>query len=139
MTQIKSSFGPLNTILEEILGTVNNANWTKPSSFSPLVNVGEVDNKFFIEIVAPGLQKSDFVVNVENDLLTVNYDKKNNDDDTKKYHRKDFSLASFKRSFNIKQDVDFDNIEATYNNGILTVSLPKKEEEKPTPRTVEIK
>ncbi len=140
MTQIKSNFGTINSILEEIFGNQHTPNWTKPAGFSPLVNVGEDNDHYFIEIVAPGLQKADFAVNIENAMLTVSFEKQTTDvDETKKYHRKDFAITGFKRTFNIEKNIDFDKIEAKYENGILELMLPKKQEEKPTPKTVEIK
>lgn len=140
MTQIKSNFGTINSIFEELFGNQNLPNWNKPSGFSPLVNVGEQDNHYFIEIVAPGLQKSDFSVNIEKDMLTVSYDKsETQENETKKYHRKDFSHVSFKRTFHVEKNVDFDKIEAKYESGVLELLLPKKEEEQPTAKTVEIK
>ena len=140
MTQIKSNFGTINSIFDELFGNQNLPNWNKSTGFSPLVNVGEEEKNYFIEIVAPGLQKSDFTVNIEKDMLTVSYEKsETQEQETKKYHRKDFSQVSFKRTFHVEKNVDFDKIEAKYESGILALILPKKEEEQPTTKTVEIK
>jgi HSP20 family protein len=110
------------------------------SNTLPSVNVVENDEKFRIELAAPGLTREDFKVNVHEDVLTISSEKKTEDAENKEnYTRREFGYASFKRSFNLPETVDSDNIAATYNEGILNVTLPKKEEAKPKePKTIEV-
>ncbi|MCU7694120.1 Hsp20/alpha crystallin family protein [Haoranjiania flava] len=138
MTQVKTNFGTLNNLFEEIFGNTS-PNWTKSEGLLPLVNIAEDDNAYYIEVVAPGLQKSDFGVKVEKGLLVVSYEKKSQEQTGKKYHKKDYALNSFRRSFNVEKTIDINRIEAKYEDGILVLTLPKMEEEKQVQTTIEIK
>lgn len=102
---------------------------------NPLVNISELNGDFFIEVAAPGLNKEDLKVDVDKQLLTVKAEvKKNNESEqTAKYTRKEFGYGSFKRSFTLPESVDTQNINAKYENGILRIHLPQKEEAKPKP------
>jgi HSP20 family protein len=107
----------------------------------PAVNIKEDDNGFHVEVAAPGLSKEDFNVEVENDVLTIYSEKesKNKTEDSD-YMRREFSYSSFKRTFTLPENVvDVDKVKASYNNGVLNISLPKREEVKPKPaRTIKI-
>lgn len=99
------------------------------SSYIPSVNISEHDDKFYVEVAAPGLDKSDFNISVENDTLTVSSEKKSeNTEEKKNYTRKEFSYNSFRRTFSIPDTIDADAISANYEKGILTINLPKKPE-----------
>ena len=85
-------------------------------------------------MAAPGLTKDDFKINIENELLTVSAEKKSEQNEkTEKYTRKEFSLTSFKRSFTLPDFADVEKIAASYENGIMALVIPKKEEAKPKP------
>ena len=108
------------------------------SSFNgtmPAVNVKEDKDKYEVEVAAPGMEKDDFKVNLENDVLTISAEKRNEKtDDKENYSRREFSYQSFKRSFSLPEGhILTDKIEAKYNNGILNIHLPKREEVKPQP------
>lgn len=103
----------------------------------PSVNVKEDDAKFLLEVAAPGLQKENFKVELDDNLLTISAEQKTENaetDEKTKFTRKEFSYTSFKRSFTLDEEtVDAEHIEAKYENGILNISIPKKvkiEEEK---------
>lgn len=107
----------------------------------PSVNIGELEDKFVLEVAAPGLDKSDFNIAIEKGQLTVSATKeeKKDENESGKWARKEFNFSSFKRSFHISDAVNTENISAEYNNGILTINLPKKEEAKAKePKTIEI-
>jgi HSP20 family protein len=106
----------------------------------PAVNVIENENGFKIELAAPGLKKEDFKVNVVENTLTISAEQEAKKEETgEKFTRKEFSYSSFKRSFTLPKTVDGEQISATYNEGILVLALPKKEEAKPKePRLIEI-
>ena len=97
-------------------------NW----SFPP-VNIHETTDAYHVELSVPGRTKEDFIVNVENGLLTVSFEKK---EETKnedyKTVRREFSYRSFKRSFNLDERIDAEKIQAKYENGLLKLLLPKK-------------
>jgi len=114
----------------------NSSNFAGEQSTLPAVNVKENDNEFQIEVAAPGLKKEDFQLHLENGRLTISSEKKDEkvEKDGEKVTRKEFSYQSFQRSFNVAEDVvNADKIAAKYNNGILHVTLPKREEAKPRP------
>lgn len=105
----------------------------------PAVNVVETDEAFKLELAAPGFDKQDFKVNIENDFLTVTASREtNNEEQNERYTRREFSVASFKRSFKLPKTVNQEAIAAVYENGILNVTLGKKEEAKPLVKTIEI-
>lgn len=106
----------------------------------PSVNVVENEENFRIELAAPGLTRADFKVNVHEDVLTISSEKQAENEEAKEnYTRREFSYASFTRSFNLPETVDSDKIAATYNEGILNVTLPKREEAKPKePKMIEV-
>jgi HSP20 family protein len=105
----------------------------------PAVNVVETDDSFKLELAAPGFDKQDFSVNIENDLLTVSATRETKSEETKeRYTRREFAVASFKRSFKLPKTVNQDAISAVYENGILSVTLDKKEEAKPVVKTIQI-
>jgi HSP20 family protein len=105
---------------------LNDSEW----SSSPAINIAEDQNGFTIEVAAPGLGKDDFKINVEKRVLEISSEKETK---SEKYHRKEFSYKSFKRTFSLPEYVDVDQIKASYNEGILSVSLPKREEAKEKP------
>jgi len=95
------------------------------------VNISETEKNYQIEIVAPGFEKADFKVSVDDQILTISAEKKNElKEESKKQIRKEHSYRSFKRSFTLDEKTDVAGIDAKYVNGILTLDLPKKEEVK---------
>ena len=119
----------------------SNRNFSETDTTLPAVNVKEKENGFEIEMSAPGLKKEDFNVELNNSVLTISCEKKEEDetkDEDEKYTRREFSYQSFSRSFNLPDTVDYEKIDAKYEDGILTLSVPKKEEVKPSPKRIEI-
>ena len=121
-------------------GGVSNMN--KIGFNTPAVNIRENEDSFVVELAAPGLNKEDFNVELDNDVLSISTEKEVNNevkDENGKYTRKEFGYTSFKRSFSLPETIKGDAIEATYTNGILMITLPKKEEAKIQPkRLIEI-
>lgn len=110
----------------------------------PAVNIKETAENFELEVAAPGLQKKDFSVELDNDKLIISANKsmkKEESDESNNYTRREFSYTSFKRTFAIsEQSVKSDEISAKYNNGVLYLKLPKADRIKAKPsRTIEIK
>ena len=95
----------------------------------PAVNISERPNDFLIEVAAPGIGKEDFKVSVENGVLTIGAEKKEEKkDENSRYTRREFSYSTFKRSFSLPEHVDADKIAASHRDGVLTLTLPKREE-----------
>ncbi len=95
----------------------------------PAANVKENEKEFTIDLAAPGLNKKDFQINLENGYLIISSEKKEEiekvEDD---YTRREYSYATFSRSFMLPESINLDKIKANYDNGVLTLKLPKKEE-----------
>ena len=111
------------------------SNFSSTNTSLPAVNVKETIDEFVIELAAPGMDKKDFKVNFKNNVITISSEKENNKEEkNENYTRREFSYQSFQRSFTVPENaVLSDKIEAKYNNGILHVTLPKREEVKPQP------
>jgi len=107
----------------------------------PAVNVKENTDGFHLALAAPGYNKEEIEVKIDDNVLTISSEKKEETiaAEGEKFTRKEFKYAAFKRTFTLPETVDAAKIEANYDNGILNVSIPKKEEAKPLPaRTIEI-
>ena len=113
----------------------NLSNFSSTNTSLPAVNVKETEDEFTIEVAAPGMTKKDFKISFHNNVLTVSSEKKEEKEDKNdNYTRKEFSYQSFQRSFTVAQNaVDGEKIGAKYNDGILRITLPKREEIKPKP------
>lgn len=106
----------------------------------PSVNIIEGKEDFRIEVAVPGLDKKDFKIDLNNNVLVISSEKEvKNEQNDEKYMRKEFSYSSFQRSFTLPNSVDAEKINAAYKDGVLNVTIPKKEDakEKP-PRTIKI-
>ena len=102
---------------------------------TPAVNITEKENAFHLELVAPGKEKKDFDVELEEDILSIstNSDSGTVEDNTQ-FTRREFDYASFNRSFRIPETIDTKNIKANYKNGLLSIVLPKRKEAIPEPK-----
>jgi HSP20 family protein len=105
----------------------------------PAVNIKDEKDKYIVEFAAPGLKKEDFKVDLDNYVLTVSSEKKQeNQEKESNYTRREFVYSSFSRSFTLPRTVNIEKIKADYAHGILTIALPKKEEEVKLTRQIEI-
>jgi HSP20 family protein len=104
------------------------------------VNIRETETQYEIEVIAPGLKKEDFTLSVNRDILTVSFELKEEKTDSrqKSWIRREFSTRSFSRSFTVDHTVDTDKATATYENGILLLNLPKKEEARPISKNITV-
>jgi len=97
-------------------------------SYSPAVNVEETDKEYRIEVAAPGLEKEDMHVSVDDGVLTIKAEKKVEHEDRKdNYIRREFGYNSFSRSFTLPEEVNAEKISAKHKNGVLHIALPKAE------------
>lgn len=102
---------------------------------SPAVNVQQKDDRFIFEMGLPGLSKKDVTINIENNILTVSSAKEM--DKETKYRLREFNYGKFERRFRISDKIDQEKIDAQFKNGVLIITLHKKEEQ--TPKSIEIK
>jgi len=120
----------------------NNSNFSNTNTTLPAVNIRENDQEFIIEVAAPGMNKKDFNISLDNNQLNISSESTNETENNEgSYSRREFSYQSFSRSFRLPVSlIDGDKISAKYEEGILFIHLPKKEEAKPKPsRMISIK
>jgi HSP20 family protein len=125
----------LDRFFEGDLFDWSNRNFSDTNTTLPSVNIKESSEAFDVEVAAPGFSKDEFKIELNNDLLTISSEKKveNEINEGENFTRREFSYQSFNRSFTLPNTVNSDKIGAKYENGILKVSIPKKEEAKPKP------
>ena len=120
----------------------SNRNFSLTNTTLPSVNIKETDDAFHVEVAAPGLEKGDFKIEMNEDQLVIRSEKKRETEskEGEQFTKREFSYQSFCRSFTLPHYTDESKIEASYDNGILKVIIPKKEEAKPRPtRIIEIR
>jgi len=129
----------LEDIFQRDLPSVFTSNFNNGYTL-PKVNIQETPDDFIVEMAVPGLKKSDFNIDIDNQVLSISTEKKEeNEHKEENYTRREFGYASFKRTFTLPESVNEEKINATYNEGILRILLPKKEEAKQKPaRSIKI-
>lgn len=124
-----------NRLFEGDLMDWSNTNFAGADSTLPAVNVRENEDDYLIEVAAPGMKKEDFKVDYDNGRLTISSEfreeDKQNDD---RYTRREYRYRSFQRSFSVPENMVLsEKISANYTDGILNITLPKRDEVKPKP------
>ena len=129
----------LDDIFNRDLPSVFTSNFNTGISL-PKVNIEETADAFIVDMAVPGLKKSDFNLHLDNQLLSISTElKEEKEHEEKNYTRREFGYSSFKRTFTLPESVDEDKIDARYKDGVLSIHLPKKEEAKQKPaRTIKI-
>jgi HSP20 family protein len=127
-------------LLDDIFGEETPSNFGARNAYTPSVNVIEADDEYKIEMAAPGLDKDDFSINVDNHTLTISSEKELKDEEKEgRYVRREFGYNKFQRSFGLPEGVNPDDIKAKHQDGILRVHVPKTEKAKEkAPKTIEI-
>ena len=111
---------------------------TKPSTAGIRTDITDNGTEYLLDAELPGFNKEDITLNIEGDVLVITAKHENNNEEKKdNYLRRERYFGEYRRSFDISQ-IDQENITAKYNNGVLTVNLPKKQEQLPTSRRLEI-
>lgn len=111
-----------------------------PKSKLPAVNIEQLDDHYQVSLVSPGMSKRDFTISLEKNVLTIEGNSNREtvyDDETRKFLRREFSYKSFKRSFQLPENIDESSVKAVYEEGILKVSIPY-DNKKPEDRTIKI-
>ncbi|MBM2839971.1 MAG: Heat shock protein, Hsp20 family [Bacteroidetes bacterium] len=134
-----SVFEPLLNLDREISDILDDGSFGT-SVWTPAVDVAENENEVQVKVELPGVSKDDVKITMQENILTIRGEKKQ-EKETKnsEYHRVERSYGSFQRSFTLPTNVKHDKIEASYNDGVLTVTLPKAEEAKPKQIEVKVK
>jgi HSP20 family protein len=115
------------------------SDWMKRMENVPAVNVVETEKEFEVEMAAPGLDKKDFNITVENGILSITCEKETeNQEDKKNYMRKEYNYTGFSRSFTLPENIKTEKVDARYENGILKLVLPKAVEAKVKPKAIEV-
>jgi HSP20 family protein len=126
-----------NNVFDSLFSEALNKNLT--INKVPGVNILETETDYKIELAAPGLTKEDFQINLKKDTLSVWAEKKTAETEEKKdYTRKEFDYFSFARSFVLPESVDGDKITAEYTNGILNITIGKKDESKSAAKEIKV-
>lgn len=140
------TFRTINQMVDDLLNRNISDLWTNENSFftTPSVNVVETPENFRIDVAAPGVPKETFKINIEKNLLTISANHQTektegNEENNKstRYTRREFNYASFQRSFHLPETIHTEGISANYEQGILTLTLPKAEAKKQV-KTIEI-
>ena len=107
----------------------------------PAVNITEQKNEYHVSLAAPGMKKEDFNIDVDGNMLTISSEKEESTEEKeKKFTRKEYSYSSFSRSFTLPEEINKEKIEARYEDGVLKITLPRKEEaKKPAAKHIAVK
>ena len=143
MSIVKRNSGVANYAFPSILNEFFNRdglnwgnNYNTEGSSTPAVNIKETAENFTVEMAAPGMEKKDFKIELDGHTLTISSEKQDHreENEGESYNRKEFSYQSFYRTFHLPKDVvDADKIKAKYENGLLHLEIPKREEAKQKP------
>ncbi len=136
-TNSNANFPTLSNWLDDIfnrdLPSVFTSNFNTGITL-PKVNIKETVDAFIVEMAVPGLKKSDFHLDIDNHILSISTEtKEENEIEKENYTRREFGYSSFKRTFTLPESVNDEKIDANYKDGILKILLPKKEEAKQKP------
>ncbi|WP_126972790.1 Hsp20/alpha crystallin family protein [Gynurincola endophyticus] len=138
MTLVKMNNRPFNRHFSDLFDELFNMQTVEQNKI-PAVNISETDQAFQLQLFAPGLKKELFTIKVEDGNLNIGYEHKSEQKtENNKVVRNEFSYKSFKRSFHIADLVDADQISAQYQDGVLTLNLPKTQPVQPAIKQIAI-
>lgn len=137
-------FDPLNELrtLEDRLNRVFSSDLSKDvmSNFTPSINTREGEYAYHIDVDLPGVKKEDISVKVENNVLTLKGERKSKEEvKEENYYKMESSFGSFTRSFTLPDNIDAENIHAENKDGVLEITLPKKEEKNKSVKQIKVK
>ena len=142
MTFVKVNNRPFGNLFNELLNDFPAAarSFGQDLLAFPQTNIHETPEAYHLELNAPGRTKEDFNIKVEQGLLTISFEKKEESAQVEGYKtiRREFEFKSFKRSFSVDDKINVDGIQAKYENGVLKLLLPKKEESKQSAKQINI-
>lgn len=140
LRRANSGYSTFTNLFEDIFSNADNGHIFKNNETLPSVNIAENNDGFKIEFAAPGLTKEEFKIGLDNNVLTVGSEKKEEKEESNEnFTRREFNYSSFTRSFTLPDSANGEKITAEYQNGILNIEIPKREEAKVKPvREIEI-
>jgi len=145
MTLVKFGNGqknyPVNPFFNDVFDSILNDTFIGDKLISrvPAVNIAENENEFHIELAAPGLKKEDFKINLDKNVLSISADKKAEAAEGTKFSKREYNYTSFTRSFTLPETVDHSKINAEYTDGVLKLTVAKREEAKFQSREIAVK
>lgn len=139
-TQDKNLTDLFNLFFNDSYKDLSGANYAATNTTLPAANIKETDKSFIIELAVPGKEKSDFNIELNNNILSISSEIKKEDEvKGEKYTRREYFYGEFKRSFTLPEDIVAEKISAEYTNGELIITIPKKEEKELKPKTIKVK
>ncbi|HET7117560.1 MAG TPA: Hsp20/alpha crystallin family protein [Hanamia sp.] len=141
MTTLKFNQPTLKTLDSFLDSLLNDLPVTNNSNLNfPAVNIAETKDDYELEFNVPGRKKEDFKITIDKNILTVSFEKKEDQkEEGKQFIKREFVTQSFKRSFTLDEKINTEDINASYEDGLLHLTLPKKEEVKVLPKEIAIK
>ena len=134
-----NTFPAFNDLFSDFFEGVVNSDFRRWNNAA--INIREDEGSYFLEVAAPGVKKEDFKLNVEDNVLRISAGtekKEEKQENNGRYTRKEFSFSSFSRSFTLPETINVEAISANYDNGVMYIQLPKREESKPKSREISI-
>ncbi|GAA4321645.1 Hsp20/alpha crystallin family protein [Mucilaginibacter gynuensis] len=138
----KRNNGSLLPVFNDVFDSILNDTFfnDRLTSRVPAANISETEEHFHVELAAPGFKKEDFKINLDRNVLNISVEQRTEDDNQQKsYSKREYSYASWVRSFTLPEIANPENIEATYTDGVLKIDIAKREEAKMVRRQIEIK
>lgn len=132
-------YNGLPSIFSDLLNDEFWGGRTDSYSFKPAVNILENSDNYTIELAVPGFSKDDLKVAIDKNQLTISYESKAEKNESVNYLKRQFGKSNFSRSFELPKNVESDKIEAAHNNGVLSISIPKKAKVEIPVKEVEVK
>jgi HSP20 family protein len=132
---LNKAFEKMPTVFDEYFKPWNewfdNSNFLGRTMNMPAVNITEHKNEYEVSLAVPGMKKDDFKIDIEGNMLTISSEKEENKEEKdKKFTRKEYNFSCFSRSFTLPEEINKEQIEAKYVDGVLKIALPRKEEAK---------
>lgn len=128
----------IDRLFEEFLGSLRRRELGAPRAWLPPVDIYDEGDELVVEMDLPGLKKEDIEIHMDGDTLTVRGERKRPDEERRRYARSERVFGPFERSFSINIPIKVEEVKASYENGVLTLRLPKAEEARPRRIRVEV-
>lgn len=139
MTVVRWRNLPAYDMLDKLMAREMNSGINRSYRMLPATNILEKEDAYVIELAAPGRKKEDFQLQVENRMLSVSLEQKEEQDQPQeRFTLREFHLEPFSRSFTLPKRADAEAIQAHYQDGVLSITIPVKQEEKPPVKRIEI-
>ena len=137
---LKSRNDFMDTFNPFSLGNLNAEIFTGPEGvFVPKVDISETKESYDVHVALPGFKKDEIQVKIENQVLTISGERKKVTEENRTYHRIETKYGMFERSFRLGEKANTEKIDATFENGVLALTIPKKEKELAKVNTIEVK